>query len=83
MVRKYGLKMISSRELTEWTCSICGVDFLSDEMEAQEAFSFSKTGGYSSIFGDMNEIYIDLCQHCFKEKLGEYCTIIYDWGDNE
>jgi len=49
---------------------------MDDEFEAQEAFFLKQTGGYSSVFGDGSEIYIDICQDCFKEKLGKYCTII-------
>jgi antitoxin CcdA len=75
-MRKYGIVKVKERKLTEWTCSVCKRDLMEDEMEAQEAFSFSQVGGYSSVFGDGSEIYIDICQHCMKEKLGEYCTVI-------
>jgi hypothetical protein len=49
---------------------------MTDEMERQEAFHFSMVGGYDSVFGDGAEVYIDICQKCFNERLGEYCTII-------
>lgn len=75
-MRRYDLVRVEKRQIVEWTCSVCGFDFMSNDLEAQEAFSFNQIGGYSSIFGDGSEIYIDLCQHCFKEKLGKYCTII-------
>ena len=75
-MRRYDLVEVKERQIVEWTCSICGRDFMADELEAQEAFGFGQVGGYSSVFGDGSEIYIDLCQHCFKERLGEYCTII-------
>jgi len=75
-MRKYSIVEVEERQLVEWTCSICGKDFIDDEFEAQEAFFLKQIGGYSSVFGDGAEIYIDICQDCFKEKLGKYCTII-------
>ena len=75
-MRKYELVEIKERQLTEWTCSICNRDLMSDELEAQEVFHFSQVGGYSSVFGDGSEIYIDICQHCMKERLGEFFTVI-------
>lgn len=75
-MREYNLVNVQERRLVKWTCSICGRDLLKDEMEAQEVFSFFQVGGYSSVFGDGTEVYIDICQHCFKEKLGKYCTVI-------
>lgn len=35
-----------------------------------ERMSLSFRGGFGSIFGDRNEISIDLCQQCVKETLG-------------
>jgi len=75
-MRKYDLVTVKERQLVELTCSVCGQDLLADEMELQETFSFSQIGGYSSVFGDGASISIDICQHCFKKMLGQYCTII-------
>lgn len=75
-MRKYELVEVKERQLTEWTCSVCGRDLLEDDMEKQEVFSFSQVCGYTSVFGDGNEIYIDICQHCMKERLGEFCTVL-------
>jgi antitoxin CcdA len=75
-MRKYNLVAVKERRLVEWTCSVCKKDLLADKLEAQEVFSFSQVGGYSSVFGDGAEIYIDVCQHCMKEKLGEFCTVL-------
>ena len=75
-MRRYDIVEVKERRLVELTCDICGFDLLSDEMEKQEAFHISQDGGYSSVFGDGCEIYIDICQHCFKEKFGKYCTVI-------
>ena len=75
-MRKYDMVEVKERQIIEWTCSICGLDFMDDELERQEAFHCSQMGGYTSVFGDGAEIYIDMCQHCFKQKLGKHCTII-------
>lgn len=75
-MRRYDLIEVKERRLVEWKCSICNLNFLADEMEAQEVFSFAQIGGFTSVFGDGAEVYIDLCQHCFKKRLGKYCTVI-------
>ena len=75
LMRKYGEVEVKEKQLIEWSCSICKSDLMADPMEAQEVFSFSQVGGYSSVFGDGSRIYIDICQHCMKERLGEYLTI--------
>lgn len=75
-MRRYDFVEVKESQLVELTCSICKKDLLADEMERQESFHLSQTGGYSSIFGDGVEVYIDICQHCFKKILGKYCTVI-------
>lgn len=75
-MRRYELVEVKERQLVEFTCSICGRNLMDDTMERQETFSFEQRGGYGSVFGDGAEIHIDICQHCFKERLGKYCTII-------
>lgn len=75
-MRKYDIVEVKQRQLVEWTCNVCGLDFIKDEYEAQEAFSCTQTGGYGSVFGDGNTFYIDLCQHCMKRALGEF--VLYD-----
>ena len=75
-MRRYEIVDVPQRQLVERTCSICGLDLLSNELEGQEAVFVSFVGGYGSIFGDGREVSIDICQHCFMEKLGKYCTVI-------
>ena len=41
-----------------------------DYIEIGEILSIRQTCGYGSIFGDMNEIELDLCQHCVNKLLG-------------
>lgn len=42
-----------------------------DLFELQEFISISHTGGFGSIFGDMTNIELDICQNCFKNILGD------------
>jgi hypothetical protein len=42
-----------------------------DLFELQEFVSISHTGGYGSIFGDMTNIELDICQECFKKRCGD------------
>lgn len=63
--------------LSAYICDKCGQEasFTSDNLEAQEFVSIEHKAGYASIFGDGNELSIDLCQHCFKELLGPWVKI--------
>jgi antitoxin CcdA len=40
-----------------------------DILEIQEFVSVYRTGGYGSVFGDGEEIKVDICQHCFKKLI--------------
>jgi antitoxin CcdA len=42
-----------------------------DVWEWQEFYHIWFTGGYGSIFGDGEEVKIDLCQHCLKKRIGD------------
>lgn len=69
-------KSIEIKEEVSLTCDKCGKQYGSeDTYERQEAYRFRFTGGYSSVFGDGNKISCDLCQHCLKELIGEFCKI--------
>lgn len=63
--------------LSAFTCDKCGreADFENDGFEAQEFISIEKKAGFASVFGDGNELNIDLCQHCFKDLLGLWVKI--------
>jgi hypothetical protein len=75
-MRKYGIKTIEKRVLAELKCDICGMDILKYPLEEQESVSITDVGGYSSVFGDGYEYQLDMCQHCFKEKLGQYVRVL-------
>jgi hypothetical protein len=47
-----------------------------DVFEVQEFHHIRFTGGYASVFGDETTIECDLCQHCLKELIGDFCRRI-------
>ena len=46
--------------------------------EIQEFVHINFVGGYTSVFGDSFSVELDICQHCFKKKLGDYARIMND-----
>jgi len=60
------------------TCDVCKKTYEVDNkdhwMEVQEFHHIRFTGGYDSVFGDGVTMSLDICQHCLKEKLGEYMS---------
>ena len=71
----------NARVLLSITCDVCGSKFTRkddepwDTYEVQEFVSISFTAGYSSVFGDENKVELDICQHCLKQKLGDFVRI--------
>lgn len=55
------------------TCDRCKkeYDLEIDWIETQEVHHIHFTGGYGSIFGDMNEIDLNICQHCLFKMIGD------------
>ena len=74
-IEKIEQKIIKNK-LSAMTCDICGKDILTDFVESQECFNIVHSCGYGSLFGDGSIITIDICQKCFKEKLGQYIGYI-------
>jgi len=71
-------KEIRSKVPFKKTCDKCGFSVTSDDenfVDWQEFFSIRFTGGYGSVFGDMAEVELDLCQHCFNELLGKFVKV--------
>ena len=72
---KYREEMRKSRVLESVTCDICKKEYSytgNECMEAQEFQHLSVRGGYDSVFGDGSMLKADICQHCFKDKFGQY-----------
>lgn len=45
------------------------------EVEFHECISIDLKAGYASIFGDGNDVQIDLCQHCLRAVLGPWLRV--------
>jgi antitoxin CcdA len=56
-------------------CDRCGRRAEEGEFEFCEFTSIEYRAGYVSVFGDQNEVEIDLCQHCLKEVLGQWLRV--------
>lgn len=56
------------------TCDICKIDY-DNTFDTQEFLSWTNYCGYGSIFGDMNKLEIDICQHCQKKLFGNNARI--------
>ena len=67
-------EMIEHKVVDQYICDRCGT-VIDDDMELQESFSIHLFGGYSSVFGDGNVVECDLCQHCLKILIGDFCRI--------
>jgi hypothetical protein len=76
-------EVVKQKVFESITCDVCKKKFDDlevDMFEMQEVVHIQRTCGYGSVFGDENEIELDICQHCLKEKLGQYVRIL-DWKD--
>lgn len=68
-------KPVAASEVDEVICDRCQRADEADGMEGQEFLSWSASCGFASVFGDMNHIDIDLCQHCMKELLVKWIVV--------
>ena len=69
----YKTETVEQSRFVSFKCDRCG-KIVSDDMELQEVYSIGFTGGYSSVFGDMNEVTCDLCQQCLHELIKDFCV---------
>ena len=78
---EYKIEMEEIQVAKNITCDVCKTkyDYEKDDMEIQEFHHINFVGGFSSVFGDMNRVRGDICQHCLNKKLGEDLII----GDPE
>ena len=75
-MKKYITKTEEVQELSELVCDVCKKTFSNDNyIEWDEFTHISFQGGFGSVFGDSNLVTLDICQHCLKEKLGQYINI--------
>ena len=80
-------KKVKTSKPFAYTCDKCGKTYeidgtFADQMEAQEFLHINFTGGYGSIFGDMNHVEADICQFCLKPLIGGFArTSSKDYRD--
>lgn len=53
-------------------CDICKKKYEILDLESAEFIRISNQCGYASIFEDGKILKIEICQYCFKKKLGKY-----------
>lgn len=56
-------------------CDRCGHISELGDAEFGEMVCVDFRAGYGSIFGDGNDIQVDLCQHCLKVTLGHWLRV--------
>lgn len=54
--------------MTRIYCDKCDTE-ITETMELQEMYRIEHRGGYGSVFGDGNRLYIELCQQCLFDML--------------
>ena len=64
-------------------CDRCGKETVRNESEFHEMTSIGFKAGYGSIFGDGNQVEIDLCQYCLRDTLGTWLRVKDDDADRE
>ena len=62
--------------LDEIQCDVCKKLISVDDGAAQEVLRIKHEYGYfSTKFGDLNEIELDMCEDCVYDMLGPFCRI--------
>ncbi|WP_342133511.1 hypothetical protein [Hydrogenophaga sp. OTU3427] len=56
-------------------CDRCGLLAADGEIEFHEMTCIDAKAGYGSIFGDGNNVQVDLCQHCLKSTLEKWLRV--------
>ena len=74
----YKKEQVETLVFNKFICDRCSEE-VSDPMQLQETHRIRFTGGYSSVFGDGNNVACDLCQVCFHTLLEPYAR--FNEGD--
>lgn len=80
MIKKKTVK-VDIVEIDSAVCDVCKNEysrFGAEFFEWQEFTHIRFTGGWSSVFGDGCSMGVDICQHCLKEKLGDYIREVHN-----
>ena len=82
-MKNYKNVKVHSKELVSIRCDVCGTTYYREKalFEFSEMHSLDFSSGHGSVFGDMVHCELDICQHCLKEKLGQWIQREQDWGD--
>jgi hypothetical protein len=73
-MKKYKTVKIKAQEFVSMICDKCGSEYFGqDILELQEFLHINFTGGYASVFGDGIHVECDICQHCLKEMIDNFC----------
>ena len=83
-------KEVTRKVITAIVCDRCGKSYKAEEeeynediLEIQEFLHIDFVGGYNSVFGDMNHVKADICQHCLKPLIESFARInSEDYRDN-
>jgi len=70
----YKKELVEQEVFDKFICDRCKKE-ISDDFDLQETYSIGFWGGYSSVFGDGDEIECDLCQQCLKDLIGDFCRV--------
>ena len=65
------------QEVAACTCDRCQKRMTRDDYDSgwHERVSLWFRGGFGSIFGDGNEVSVDLCQQCVQDTLGAWLRV--------
>ena len=69
--------------LVSFICDRCKNEFENRSFELSIFQHIRFTGGYGSLFGDMNNIECDLCDKCMYELIGPYFRTYSEFGEND
>jgi len=70
-------KKVTQQQIIGFECSRCKTIYYDDlyPFEMQEMLHWRNVGGYGSVWGEGNQVEIDLCQRCTRELLEPFATI--------
>ena len=80
-MKKYKKEQREVEVVESIVCDVCKKEFsyAKDKneyiLEMQEFQHIAFIGGFGSVFGDGASVRLDICQHCLKDKLGEYFVV--------
>ena len=84
-MKKYIKKTIETEVIESIVCDCCKKEFslTKDWIKTQEFLHINFTGGWESVFGDVNSVECDICPDCLNKLLGEYMRINNDTNEDE